>query len=99
MKDYEFEKDMGVSGFFFPNGTFQKCGNAQHHYLMDDIPMETQYCCLYFSSTMRSDGVISHSQVHFNGVTNEQKIWMEQNFNYFDRGQKRRAHFDWNIHN
>ena len=96
---YEFEVGKGVSGVLFPSGEFQKCWNAQHHYLMADIPLETQFGCLYFSSSMRSegDGLITHSPIKFNGVTNEQRQWMEDNFGYFDRGQKRRAHYVWNI--
>jgi hypothetical protein len=95
--DYEFEKDLGVSGVLFPDGFFQKCGNSQHHLLMDDIPIESQMACLYFSSYMRSDGdgLITHSPMKFNGVTPEQLDWMKKNFEYMDRGQKRRAAFDW----
>ncbi len=97
--DYEFEIDKGVSGVLFDDGEFKKCGNAQHQIIAKNIPFEQQVRCLYFSSTMFSngDGLITHSPIRFEGITSQQKVWMEENFKYFDRGQKRRAWLDWNI--
>jgi hypothetical protein len=97
--DYKFEIDKGVSGVLFSDGIFKKCGNAQHHFLMENVPHETQFSCLYFSSSLRSDGdgLITHSPVGFNGVTEDQSEWMKDNFKYFDRGQKRTSWLNWDI--
>jgi hypothetical protein len=93
VQDYEFEEGKGVSGVLFPDGTFQKCGNAEHQFLLADIPLEVQFTCLYFSSSMRADGdgVISNSPMQFEGASASQMGWMIGNFEFFDRGQKRRA--------
>jgi hypothetical protein len=101
VQTYEFEPSKGVSGILFPDGTFQKCGNAEHQFLVVDIPMDVQMKCLYFSSHMRGDGdgVISHSPVGFSAddITDVQREWLRDNFPYFDRGQKRRAEFDYGV--
>lgn len=95
--DYEFEEKKGVSGVLFPDGRFEKCGNGEHHMLMSDIPMEVQFGCAYFSSTMQSDGDgnITHSPVRFKGLTKEQTLWIEQNERFFDRGQRRFDVMSW----
>ncbi|WCF11569.1 hypothetical protein NDS46_29935 (plasmid) [Paenibacillus thiaminolyticus] len=87
---YEFEIDKGVSGVLFPDGEFKKCGNAEHHCLLYDIPFDVQVGCLYFSSTLFGDenGLITHTPMGFKGITEVQKKWMKDHFKYFDRGQK-----------
>jgi hypothetical protein len=98
--NYIFEIEKGVSGVLLPDGTFKKCGNAQHHYLLEDLSFEQKSACLYFSSNMNfsGSGLITHDHPsRFKGVTPEQRGWMEQNFKHFDRGQQRRSSLDWGI--
>jgi hypothetical protein len=98
--NYIFQVGKGVSGVLHPDGKFEKCGNGQHHILLEDTHLSVQFQCLYFSSAMISDGsgVISHDETgRFTGVTEEQKAWMLDNFDYFDRGQKLTAYLDWDI--
>lgn len=89
--EYEFEQGKGLSGVLFPDGTFLKCGNAEHNLVMSDVPVEVKYDCLYFSSTLTGDreGVITHSPVRFQGVTTSQLNWIEANYKFYDEGQKR----------
>lgn len=96
---YAFENDKGVSGVLFADGVFRKCGNAQHQYLLQEIPFEEQIKCLYFSCLMfgNGDGNITHSPVGFKGITTEQKEWLKKHFRFLDRGQKGTAWVDWNI--
>lgn len=87
--DYEFELGKGISGILFPDGKFLKCGNAEHHLLVADIPLETQFECIYFSSKMDPEypGFLSVSPIKFQGITREQRNWMDNHRIYFDEGQ------------
>lgn len=102
---YEFEEDKGISGVLFPDGGFQKCGNAEHYILLEGIPLDVQMQCVYFSSMLRGDGdgVISMAP-KFAGVdrapneaTEPQCAWIRKHFKYMDRGQKRTAWRLWDI--
>jgi hypothetical protein len=101
--DYAFETDKGVSGILLPNGEFHKCGNAQHHYLIEDMALTLQFKCLYFSSPMifGGDGLITTTPETISHkvfkATEKQLAWLAENFCYFDRGQKRRSAFDFGI--
>lgn len=99
VRTYDFEEDKGVSGVLFPSGVFEKCGNAQHSFLMQDVSQDVQRRCLYFSSTLRGegDGFITKSPVGFTAASTGQLVWMEEHFKYMDRGQKRIAWLDWKI--
>lgn len=88
---YDFEDGKGVSGALLPEGVFIRCGDAEHVYIMEDIPREIQYRCIYFSSKLdgiSQDGIISHSPIGFPGATPEQKVWMKKNMRYFDNMQR-----------
>lgn len=93
VRTYEFDLGKGVSGVLFPDGTFQKCGNAEHRVLLEDIPYDVQLGCIYFSSSLRweHDGVISHTPVGYKGTTDAQVYWMSMNYPYFDGAQQQRA--------
>lgn len=90
--DYEFKPYHGVSGALLPDGTFMKCGNAEHYLIMKNIPSDVQHKTIYFTSFVDGvllDGNISYSPIQFKKATPQQKEWMEQNKIYFDEGQLR----------
>lgn len=87
---YEFEQDKGVSGVLFADGSFKKCGNAEHRYLVEDMTFEQQHTCLYFSCRcgFLNDGVVSNSPVGEFNITDEQINWIEQNYDHLDQQQR-----------
>ncbi|KQN96937.1 hypothetical protein [Paenibacillus sp. Leaf72] len=88
---YDFEEAKGLSGVLMPDGTFLKCGNAEHNLVLADIPLDVQFGCLYFSSrlTGERDGNITHSSFQFQGVTIAQLDWINDHYKFYDEGQKR----------
>jgi hypothetical protein len=87
--DYDFSERMGVSGVLFPDGTFWKCGNAEHYILTQGMTFEEQGECVYFSSRLESDdsGVVSLSSFGRKHITNEQEAWSEKHLHYMDLSQ------------
>lgn len=89
---YDFQENYGISGILKPDGVFLKCDNGEHGVLANEIPQETQYKSIYFSSLLNGydlNGLISIPPQQFKKATLKQNTWMKNNYMYFDSNQKK----------
>lgn len=89
--EYEFELNKGIGGILLSNGTFIKCGHAEHYLIVDQVSKEEENKCLFLSSTfsLYGDNGTVYGSYDFEGVTDHQKKWMEFHYKYLDRYQKK----------
>lgn len=74
----------GLTGILRPNGEFLECDYSNHGLIAQDIPVEEEMECIYFSGS--DDG--ESSVLYFNkSITNQQLEWFMKNIYDLDKSQ------------